>query len=55
LALDAQSRLKLGLTLAVLMGQAVALRATEPRPVAAAARDPWVPELAIERYQLPNV
>ena len=52
LALIVQRRLKLGLTLAVLMGQVVALRAAEPRSVA--ARDPWVPELAIEKYQLPN-
>jgi hypothetical protein len=47
-----RKRLELGLLLTVLMSQTVALRAAEPRPVQ--ARDPWVPELAVEKYQLGN-
>jgi zinc protease len=45
-------RLNLALTMAICMGQIVALQATEPS--SARARDRWVPELRIEKYQLPN-
>ena len=52
MGLVGQGRFNLGLTFAVLMGQVVALRATEPLPVE--TRKPWVPELKVEKYQLPN-
>jgi len=47
-----QNRLILGLTFAVLTGHVVALRANDPLPVE--TRKPWVPELKVEKYQLPN-
>jgi zinc protease len=47
-----RNKLILGLTFAVLLGQVVALRGDEPLPVA--AKKPWLPELAIEKYQLQN-
>ncbi len=52
MVLLAQRKLELALTISVLVGQAVALQASEPSP--ARANDPWIPELAIEQYQLPN-
>ena len=44
--------LELSLTLLILQGQVVTLRCAQPRPIA--PRDPWVPELDVEKYQLRN-
>jgi hypothetical protein len=52
LALVVLSRRNLTLTLLIFMGQIVSLRAGEPHK--GAARDPWVPELVIEKYRLAN-
>ena len=52
LAPDRERRPRLVLALAVFLGQAAVLQAGQPAQ--GTANDPWVPELAIEKYQLAN-